>query len=219
MKRIVSLLTVALLSIANLSACSEPENGMSIQEQTERRFQLNPHPKQAYRIKVKINDAPGPLKLINDMYVGYKAENCSYLISKVAGAYAKPEKTIKTKMNQIGQDEYETVVYFDAMQDEDYFGEGICRWKIENFGTSFKATGKPEETEFNVSDLMKHLIEKKTLIKYYRKGGYPYFKNDDGSIYNGKDMVSFGTASPNEYRKDLQKDLFSIMVILEGIKE
>ncbi|MDO4641265.1 MAG: hypothetical protein Q4A84_06135, partial [Neisseria sp.] len=164
MKRIVSLLTLALLSAANLSACSGSD---SVQEQTEKRFQLNPHPKQAYRIKVKINDAPGPLKLMDDIYIRYMARNCSYVISKIAGASTEPRKYIKYKAHKTGQDEYEAIVYFDAMQDEDYFGQGVCRWKPDGFGGSFKATGKPEETRFSISDVMEDLIEKKTLTKYY----------------------------------------------------
>lgn len=65
---------------------------MSIQQETEAKFHLNPQPKQAYRLKIKINDAPGPLKLMGKMGVGYKAEDCTYIINKVEGAPAHPEK-------------------------------------------------------------------------------------------------------------------------------
>ncbi|WP_373752180.1 MULTISPECIES: hypothetical protein [Bacteria] len=49
------VLAVILLSLS-LSAC---EGAQKIQEETEKRFVQNPHPKQAYRITVKVNDAPG----------------------------------------------------------------------------------------------------------------------------------------------------------------
>lgn len=91
MKPFILLLSAAFLSTASLSACSE-SNKMSIQQQTEARFKLNPEPKQAYRVRIKINDAPGPLKPINNMYIGYAARNCSYTISRLAGATASPEK-------------------------------------------------------------------------------------------------------------------------------
>ncbi|MDO4641718.1 MAG: hypothetical protein Q4A84_08495 [Neisseria sp.] len=213
MKRIVSLLTLSLLCAANLSACSEPENGMSsIQEQTEKRFQLNPHPKQAYRIKIKINDAPGPLKLMQDMTIRYMARNCSYIINKFEGASTEPTKRISTKLHQIGQNEYETVVYFDAMQDENYFGQGVCQWQPDGFGTSFKATGKPEETTFNVSDLMEHLTEKKALTKYYLKDRYPF------PITRQYDYTDFGSGSIDDFSAKNQKNLFTITVSLEEIK-
>ncbi|MDO4642155.1 MAG: hypothetical protein Q4A84_10740 [Neisseria sp.] len=221
MKPLTFLLTAALLSAANLSACSEPENGMSIQEQTEKRFQLNPHPKQAYQIKIKTDDAPGPLKLVNNMDVGYIADNCSYIISKVAGASAKPEKHFPIRIQQIGQNEYETKVYLDAMQDEDYFGQGVCHWKMMGFGTSFKATGRLEETRFNVSDLIENLIKEKIITKYYWKGAYPYYKNADGSMQkriDGVGATEFGEPLTN-YRPDQYKDLFKITVTLEELKQ
>ncbi|MDO4641877.1 MAG: hypothetical protein Q4A84_09320 [Neisseria sp.] len=229
MKPFTSLLTAALLSAASLSACGGSENRMSIQEQTEKRFQLNPHPTKAYRIKIKINDAPGPLKLIGDMYVGYTAQNCSYVINELEGASTNPHKDIPNKIRQIGQDEYESIIYFDAMQDEDYFGKGVCKWEVENFGTAFKATGKPEETTFNVSDVMEKLIEKKTLTKYYWKARYPYYRNEDGSIALQNDgiegmpkgvigYVYFGADSLKGFNKEQLKNLFSISVTLEEIK-
>ena len=45
MKPFILLLSAAFLSTASLSACSE-SNKMSIQQQTEARFKLNPEPKQ-----------------------------------------------------------------------------------------------------------------------------------------------------------------------------
>ena len=125
MKPFILLLSAALLSTFSLNACTE-RNNMSVQEQTEARFKLNPEPKQPYRIKVKINNAPGPMKPINDMYIGYAARNCSYTISRLAGAKASPEKNIPIKMNLVGHDEYEVLFYADAVLDEDYFGEGVA---------------------------------------------------------------------------------------------
>ena len=193
---------------------------MSIQEQMEQRFKLNSNPKEAYRIRIKINGAPGPMKLMTNMYTGYKALNCSYNINKFEGVDVEPEKNIQTPMRQIDTDEYESIIYFDAMQNEDYFGQGVCRWEPENFGVSFKATGKPEETEFNVSDVMKNLIKEKTLVKYYWNGTYPYYRNDDGTISmrsDGTNFTDFGEPL-KWFSAERQKDLFSISISLEEVK-
>ena len=85
MKPFILLLSAAFLSTASLSACSE-SNKMSIQQQTEARFKLNPEPKQAYRVRIKINDAPGPLKLVSDLNIGYIVPNCSYVISRLVAS-------------------------------------------------------------------------------------------------------------------------------------
>lgn len=222
MKPLTPLLTAAMLSLLSLNACGQSEERkMSIQEQTEQRFQLNPNPKEAYRIRIKINDAPGPLKLMNDMTIRYMARNCSYFItSEFIGAKTHPTKRISTPIRQISENDYETVFYADAVLDEDYFREGICRWQPDGFGTSFKATGKPEETSFNVSGLMKYLLEQKSLTKYYRKAGYPHYLNDDGSVYvshDGNGIVTSGRDSLTDYSPELQKDLFSITLTIEEL--
>lgn len=185
---------------------------MSIQEQTEARFKLNPSPKQAYRIKIKINDAPGPLKPMHDVTMRYMARNCSYVINEFEGATTEPTKRIQTPLNVVGQNEYETIFYADAVQDEDYFGQGVCQWKPDGFGVSFRATGKPEETEFNVSDVMEELLKEKSLTKYYWKKRYPL------PITKQEDYTDFGRASIKDFAIENQNNLFNITITLEEVK-
>ena len=215
MKPMTAVMTAAVFSVLSLNACGGSEKSR-IQEQTEARFQLNPHPKQAYRLRIKINDAPGPLKLMGNFGVGYKAENCSYVINHLEGVSSNPKKDVENQVRQLGDFEYETVVYTDAILDEDYFGEGICHWKPDGFGVAFKATGHPEETKFNFGDFLDDLMEKKTLTKYYWKWSYPYFTREDGSI--SPDFVNFGITSPELYSAEEHKEMFTITVTLEEIK-
>ena len=217
MKPMTVLMTAAVFSVLSLNACGGSEKSR-IQEQTEARFQLNPHPKQAYRLRIKINDAPGPLKLMRNMSVGYGARDCSYIINHIEGASANPEKKVRAETRKLAEFEYEAIIYADAVQDEDYFGEGVCHWKVEGFGLGFQATGSPNETIFNFGDSLDDLIEKKTLTKYYWKGGYPYFKNIDGSNSNTENTVSFGGDTLTDFSEDRWQDLFTIAVTLEEIK-
>ena len=216
MKPMTALITAAVFSVLSLNACGGSEKSMSIQEQTEARFQLNPHPKQAYRLKIKINDAPGPLVSMNNTYVRYMARDCSYVINHIEGVTSHPRKYVDIPFRQVGKNEYEASFYFDAVQDEDYFGEGVCHWKPDGFGGTFKATGKEEETGFTISDVMRNLLEKKTLTKYYWKWSYPYFTREDGSI--SPDFVNFGITSPELYSAEEHKEMFTITVTLEEIQ-
>ena len=216
MKPMTTLMTAAVFSVLSLNACGGSEKSMSIQEQTEARFQLNPHPKQAYRLRIKINDAPGPLVSMNDTYIRYMARDCSYVINHIEGVTSHPRKYVDIPLRQVGKDEYEASFYFDAVQDEDYFGEGVCHWKPDGFGGTFKATGKEEETGFTISDVMRNLLEKKTLTKYYWKWSYPYFTREDGSI--SPDFVNFGITSPELYSAEEHKEMFTITVTLEEIQ-
>lgn len=216
MKPMIVLLTATLLSISSISACSNSENSMSIQQETEAKFHLNPQPKQAYRLKIKINDAPGPLKLMGKMGVGYKAEDCTYIINKIEGAPAHPEKNVQFDIHQINEFEYESIIYADAVLNEDYFGNGVCHWNPEGFGFSLSATGKPEETRFNFSDILEKLLSKKILTQYYWKWTYPFSKKEDGTLYT--DSVHYGIVSPELYDAEKHKEMFSITVSLEEIQ-
>ena len=102
------------------------------------------------------------------------------------------------------------------MQNEDYFGDGICRWQPDGFGGTFKATGKAEETAFSVSDVMANLMEKKILTKYYWKARYPHTKRNDGSLV--VEHTEFGSDSINDFSPENQKNLFTITVTLEEVK-
>ena len=203
MKPMTVLLTATLLSISSISACSNSENSMSIQQETEAKFHLNPQPKQAYRLKIKINDAPGPLKLMGK-------------INKIEGAPAHPEKNVQFDIHQINEFEYESIIYADAVLNEDYFGDGVCHWNPEGFGFSLSATGKPEETRFNFSDILEKLLSKKTLTQYYWKWTYPFSKKEDGTLYT--DSVHYGIVSPELYDAEKHKEMFSITVSLEEIQ-
>jgi len=161
----------------------------------------------------------GPLKLMGKFGIGYKAENCSYVINHIEGATANPEKDVETPVRQLGEFEYETVIYVDAVMDEDYFGEGVCHWKPQGFGVAFKATGNIEETKFNFGDFLDTLMERKTLTKYYWKGSYPYARNEDGSIFIRSDEVGFTDwGEPlDKFPIERRKNLFSITLTLEEI--
>lgn len=132
-------------------------------------------------------------------------------------------------IRQIGENEYETIVYRDAMLDEDYFGDGVCRWRVVGFGTGFKATGKAEETSFGFGGMVDELIEQKTMTKYYWKARYPYYRNEDGSIALQNDGIESmpelaigysysGSDSLSVFNDEQKKNLFTITATIEEVK-
>lgn len=101
------------------------------------------------------------MKLIGNFGVGYKAENYSYVINHLEGVSINPQKDVENQVRQLGDFEYENVVYVDVILGEDYFGEGIYHWKQDGFGVAFKATGYFKETKFSFGDFWDDLMEKK----------------------------------------------------------
>ncbi|HZF96635.1 MAG TPA: hypothetical protein VEY92_00020 [Pseudoxanthomonas sp.] len=58
--------------------------------------------------------------------------------------------------------EYKGTVYADGLLDEEYYGRGVCRWKLTQARVHLKATGAEEETLFNASISAEPLLAEKT---------------------------------------------------------
>ncbi|MDO4642114.1 MAG: hypothetical protein Q4A84_10535, partial [Neisseria sp.] len=62
-------------------------------------------------------------------------------------------------------------------------------------------------------DVMEDLIEKKTLTKYYWKARYPF------PVTSQTDYTDFGSKLISDFSATNQKNLFTITVSLEEIKQ
>jgi hypothetical protein len=119
----------------------------SADESVEAKFKQNPAPKQAYRVTLNVDDAPGPFAVVEG-FAQFAATDCTYIINKVAGATAYPQKIIPIIYKKIDDHAYEGIVHTDAMQDEDYFGQGVCHWNLVVVSAQLRATGATGETRF-----------------------------------------------------------------------
>jgi hypothetical protein len=144
----------------------------STAESIQAKFRLNPAPKQAYRVTLNIDDAPGPFAVIEG-FAQYVAEDCTYMINKAAGVPAHPQKIIPIAYKKIDERTYETMIYIDAMQDEDYFGQGVCRWNLVVVSAELRATGAKGETRFFASLSLDSLLANKAQTKQHETKRYP----------------------------------------------
>ncbi|MDL9998462.1 hypothetical protein QTI24_07620 [Variovorax sp. J22P240] len=143
----------------------------------------NPHPKMRYEITLTIQDAPGPFESVEG-YVYYEVTNkeCSPE-NPISGTWGqRPTASIPLVFTPIADGVYTGTVYLDLLQDEDYFGLGVCHWKFGTAGASLKAkevgftpgissasiaTGRSETTYFS----REHYVD--TTAKGMSFGGVP----------------------------------------------
>ena len=121
---------VPLTLITN--ACSSSMNTPDIKR--------NPSPKVRYEITLTITDAPGRFDSAEG-YVSYEVTNeqCAPF-EKFAGIYRKPPSQHPSfSLARVSDNEYKGIVYLDLLQDEDYYGLGVCHWKPINVGAQLKA--------------------------------------------------------------------------------
>jgi hypothetical protein len=94
------------------------------------KIELNPHPKMHYAITVTFTDAPGPFDSIR-VAAQYEVSNRDCVPERpVSGATILPSKRIELQLQRINDAMYETDVYVDQIEDENYFSKGVCHWSL-----------------------------------------------------------------------------------------
>ncbi len=175
---------LSLLPLWALAGCHTPETQMTSQDITsvatdpatgpavEAKFKLNPSPKQAYRVILSVKDAPGPFAAIEG-FAQYSAPDCTYIINEAAGATAHPEKIIPVAYTKIDEHTYAGTIHTDAMQDEDYFGQGVCHWNLVVVSAQLRATGAQGETRFFATLSRDALLAHQPQTRRHEKKRYP----------------------------------------------
>jgi hypothetical protein len=126
----------------NINAASASgKNDKSAQKEL---YRLNPAPQEGYEVTLKIENAPGPFKQIRWSAM-YQAKGCNYVVNEFAGVRGEPEKVLELPFKEQADGSYLATVYLDAMLDEDYYGNGVCKWEMTSVGANGAPTGSPDE--------------------------------------------------------------------------
>lgn len=100
-------------------------------------IKLNPNPRVRYEITVTVENAPGPFDRIQGT-VDYKVENGECVpLTPVVGATVVPEKRVAMELTPAGNNTYKGHLFADLIQDEDYFGMGVCHWGVVGANADF----------------------------------------------------------------------------------
>lgn len=93
-------------------------------------IKINPHPKMRYEITLSIEGAPGPFDAVKGS-AGYEVTNGACVpLTPFSGATLKPDKNVPMSLNRVSDTAYKCDIYVDLLMDEDYFGQGLCRWSM-----------------------------------------------------------------------------------------
>ncbi|MDL9998458.1 hypothetical protein QTI24_07600 [Variovorax sp. J22P240] len=159
MTRLVVLLAIFLA--ITTTACGSTVKTLDIKQ--------NPHPKMRYQITLTIHDAPGQFESVTG-HVQYAITNerCAPE-NPVAGVYLPPpNQYIPFVVTQVADNTYTGTVYLDLLQDEDYFGKGVCHWALAHAGMDLKA----KETAFGTSISLRDIVAQKPSTEYLSRTTY-----------------------------------------------
>jgi hypothetical protein len=217
------VLTICLATLL-ITACSRTENTMSHDLSTDAAqadvenggrglAKLNPQPRQAFDVVLKLHNAPGPferIKAVAQYDVANEAE-CGR-INPATGTAGRITSQEPVALKRVADDEYHGTVYLDRMLDEDYYGRGVCQWKFSGTGALLKATGAHEETRFLTFIDADRFTAGDTLTLYYPRVDYPRAAPVKGpyGMTSIEDYPDSGNEDPTDYVPELRNALFSI---------
>ncbi|WP_165973457.1 hypothetical protein [Luteibacter rhizovicinus] len=160
----------------------------------------NPNPKMRYEITVTIDDAPGPFDRIEGS-VDYKVSNDRCVpLTPITGATVAPEKRVPLELTRTSDHVYKGTVFVDLLQDEDYFGMGVCHWSVVAAGVDVYV----QKMGFSGSLFHDNLLAGKTDTRYFSKRSY--FATD-------MDLINSGNAKRTDFKNP--DDTFSISMKAE----
>ncbi|SFV29409.1 MULTISPECIES: hypothetical protein [unclassified Pseudoxanthomonas] len=209
----VSLL-VAVVPLSLLLTACEPRSEMDAsasRASTGPLRRLNPAPKQGYRIRLTIQDAPGPLVLVGAtaQYDVVNEIQCGEA-SPYGGVYrmTSGEPFVIT---QVDGANYEGVVYFDQILDGDYYGNGACVWELTAVTATFTGVDSGSDgVRFSPSIFSDRIRADGSEVVYFWKGTYanPEFgsytssgQTDPTRINRGRDELFVITFDAKELRQ------------------
>ncbi|MCF7221660.1 hypothetical protein [Marilutibacter chinensis] len=177
-------------------------------------YRENLNPQQAYRLTMRIDDAPGPFQVMVSA-VQYDVVNreCLPPPKDNPGGRSSPVPThdIPFELTQVSDGVYTGVVYADGMVDEDYHGRGVCHWELIQAQVQLKATGAEGETKFIPSLSRDELLAGSPTVLYFIKKGYP--RHPESTLDK---PFTFGQADRSRMASYLKDgDLFTITLVAE----
>lgn len=165
-KRLATALFLALLVITN-AAC-----GQSMKQPD---IKLNPHPKMRYELTLSVQDAPGPFESTMG-YMEYETDKTCVPEQPISGHQSQVRFSIPFTFEQVDPTTYRGVVYLDMIQDEDYYGLGVCRWELMIVNVQLGAAG----AIFNQGFQGAKIAAQQSGASYFLKRAYNDKSGDSG---------------------------------------
>ncbi|ARQ92100.1 hypothetical protein [Stenotrophomonas maltophilia] len=172
---------------------------------------LNPSPQQGYELVLTLKDAPGPFAVVEGV-AQYDARNyaaCGQIVP-VTGTAGRITSQEPVTLHKVGENEYRGTFYLDRMQDEDYYGRGVCHWSLTGVGAMLRATNGKADTRFLTFIDKKRMDAGSQLTRYYPRADYPRIEEITGYGASGKE-------DPSSYRADLRDALFSTTTTVQKL--
>lgn len=169
------LTSFLILSLALItSACGSSMKNPDIKQ--------NPHPRMRYEITMIIDDAPGSFDSVA-AFAGYDIANDRCVpLTPGSGATLAPKMSVPLTLTHVSENVYKATVYADLLQDEDYYGRGVCRWKM----TAVTSNLQLKKTTITADISLEDVISQKSTARYFSNQNFTDLKLSGVDIGNAE---------------------------------
>lgn len=155
---------------------------------------LNPNARMRYEITMTVKDAPGPFDRIEGRLL-YRVSTSSCLPETSLVGRLAPKWREPVIMKHVAHNVYRTEIYADRLRDEDYFGLGICHWRMESLSLQL-VTGS---LSINPSIISNDIFNGSLITRYFTNESY---------ADKSRSRIDIGADNPSHYK--LPNDTFSV---------
>jgi hypothetical protein len=158
----------------------------------------NPHPKMRYEVTMTIEGAPGPFEAVTG-FMQYEVldDRCLPMQDPLTGAKPHPMADPPIQFERVADNVYKGFVYADLLQNEDYYGLGVCKWSLISAIGHLQGKQATFSPDISLDELAAQ--ERKTL--YFYKGNYTHNSVKD-SVFAGVPL--------SDHIKAHRDDFFSV---------
>jgi len=160
MNRLIAVLAIFLA--ITTAACGQAMKQPNIK--------LNPQPKMRYELTLSVHDAPGPFESVSG-FMQYEVQNEQECVpaDAISGHHQRLSVDPDIEFKRVGDTQiYKGTVYLDLVQDSDYYGLGVCRWKMVGFSAVMKAG----EVTFNPYISVEQIAKMQSKTEFFAKKAY-----------------------------------------------
>lgn len=128
----------------------------------------NPRPVQRYEVTATA-EAPGPWDRVKG-YISYEVVNTKCTPeNKFLGVHIMPTDVgVDIEMTRVSENTWKGYFYRDYVQDEDYYGLGVCHWDAVSAGGVFTVHGEVFASSSTLDDFMRNGPQ----MEYFKKSEY-----------------------------------------------
>lgn len=139
------LASVVTLMTVSTAACQQPPVPPP-------QVKANPNPQHKYEVVMTVRNAPRAFEQVAgsaQFDIPAEQDACIPLdqTRALAGVRNRPSETVPLRFRKVSDTEYRAEFFADALLDEDYYGLGVCHWKLTAIGATLTAQPAVFSTE------------------------------------------------------------------------